>query len=68
MGKNENHWITIKLIGGPKSPRGAIGSKVFLTSGGARGAEMRIWGGNSASNRPPKLYFMICERYHTFDK
>ena len=33
---NENHWITIKLIGGAKSPRDAIGSKVFLNSGGAR--------------------------------
>jgi len=33
---NSNHWLTLKLVGGPKSPRDAIGSKVFLTSGGIR--------------------------------
>src|SRR5207237_9619657 len=32
--KNANHWLTLKLIGGPKAPRDAIGAKVFLTIGG----------------------------------
>src|SRR4030081_3755650 len=31
--KNANHWVTLKLVGGPKSPRDAIGSKVFVTTG-----------------------------------
>src|SRR5205807_5162132 len=40
--KNNNHWLTLKLIGsqksgsaksGPKSPRDAIGAKVFLWAG-----------------------------------
>jgi len=30
---NGNHWVGLKLIGGPKSPRDAIGAKVFLTAG-----------------------------------
>ncbi len=34
--KNSNHWITLKLEGGPKSPRDAIGAKAFVTAGGVR--------------------------------
>src|SRR5260370_35916744 len=32
--KNSNHWITLKLLGGSKSPRDAIGAKVFVTAVG----------------------------------
>jgi len=34
--KNDNHWIAFRLIGGPKSPRDAIGAKVFVTASGVR--------------------------------
>src|SRR5213596_4279434 len=34
--KNSNHGITFKLIGGAKSPRDAVGAKVFLSAGGVR--------------------------------
>jgi len=30
--KNNNHWIAFRLVGGPKSPRDAIGAKVFVTT------------------------------------
>jgi hypothetical protein len=33
---NGNHWIGFRLIGGPRSPRDAVGAKVFVTAGGAR--------------------------------
>ena len=33
---DSNHWVGIKLIGGPKGPRDAIGATVFLSSGGLR--------------------------------
>ena len=33
---NGNHWIAFRLVGGPHSPRDAVGAKVFLTVGGAR--------------------------------
>ena len=33
---NQNHWVQFKLIGGPKSPRDAIGAKVYVTAGGIR--------------------------------
>ena len=31
--KNRNHWLTLKLVGGPKSPRDAVGAKVFRDRG-----------------------------------
>ena len=39
--KNGNHWITLKLVGGPKSPRDAVGAKVFVTAGGVAAASRR---------------------------
>src|SRR5438105_5019262 len=44
--KNNNHWIALKLVGGPKSPRDAIGAKVFVTAGGARQRNDVISGGS----------------------
>ena len=34
--KNGNHWLGVQLRGGAKSPRDAIGAKVFVTTGGVR--------------------------------
>ncbi|HUY15524.1 MAG TPA: CRTAC1 family protein, partial [Terriglobia bacterium] len=33
MVENDNHWLGLKLVGGPRGPRDAIGAKVFLTAG-----------------------------------
>jgi hypothetical protein len=55
--KNSNHWLTLKLIGGPKSPRDAIGAKVFLTAGGARQRADVVSGGSYASSSDFRLHF-----------
>ncbi len=55
--KNGNHWVTLKLIGGPKSPRDAIGAKVFLTAGGARQRADVFSGGSYGSNSDPRVHF-----------
>jgi hypothetical protein len=55
--KNANHWLTLKLIGGPKSPRDAIGAKVFLTTGGIRQRADVFSGGSYASGSDPRLHF-----------
>lgn len=54
---NGNHWITFKLIGGEKSPRDAIGAKVFLTAGGARQRADVFSGGSYASSSDQRLHF-----------
>jgi hypothetical protein len=55
--KNSNHWVTFKLVGGPNSPRDAIGAKVFVTAGGARQRGDVFSGGSYASSSDPRLHF-----------
>ena len=55
--KNENHWLTLKLVGGPKSPRDAIGAKVFLTAGGVRQRADVFSGASYASSSDQRLHF-----------
>jgi hypothetical protein len=55
--KNNNHWITLKLVGGPKSPRDAIGARVFLTAGGVRQRADVFSGGSYCSSSDPRVHF-----------
>ena len=64
--KNNNHWLTLKLIGsqksgsaksGPKSPRDAIGAKVFLWAGGVRQRADVFSGGSYGSSSDQRLHF-----------
>ena len=55
--KNSNHWIELELIGGPKSPRDAVGAKVFLTAGGVRQRADVFSGGSYASTSDPRVHF-----------
>ena len=55
--KNGNHWLTLRLIGGPKSPRDAIGAKVFLTAGGVRQRADVFSGGSYGSSSDQRIHF-----------
>jgi len=55
--KNSNHWVTLRLVGGPKSPRDAIGAKVFVTAGGVRQRGDIFSGGSYASSSDQRLHF-----------
>jgi enediyne biosynthesis protein E4 len=52
-----HHWIELKLVGGPKSPRDAVGSTVYLTAGGKRQRGDVISGASYASTHDPRLHF-----------
>ncbi|MHB1023198.1 MAG: CRTAC1 family protein [Acidobacteriaceae bacterium] len=52
-----NHWVELKLIGGPKSPRDAIGATVYLTANGFRQRADVISGGSFASSSDQRLHF-----------
>src|SRR4029077_11831525 len=54
---NSNHWVTFKLVGGPKSPRDAIGAKMFVTAGGIRQRADVFSGGSYASSSDQRLHF-----------
>jgi hypothetical protein len=55
--ENGNHWLTLKLIGGPKSPRDAIGAKVFVTAGGVRQRADVFSGASYGSSSDQRLHF-----------
>ncbi len=54
---DKNHWVGLKLIGGPKSPRDAVGSTVYLTAGGVRQRGDVLSGGSFASSNDQRLHF-----------
>ena len=53
----KNHWVGIKLVGGPKSPRDAIGATVYLTAGGIRQRGDILSGGSYASSNDQRIHF-----------
>lgn len=55
--KNDNHWITFRLIGGPKSPRDAIGAKVFVSTGAIRQRADVFSGGSYGSSSDQRVHF-----------
>jgi hypothetical protein len=54
---DKNHWLGLKLIGGPKSPRDAVGASVYLTAGGMRQRADVISGGSYASSNDLRIHF-----------
>ena len=55
--KNGNHWLELKLVGGPKSPRDAIGATVNVEADGFKQRGDVISGGSYASTSDPRLHF-----------
>jgi enediyne biosynthesis protein E4 len=54
---DHNHWVGLLLIGGPKSPRDAIGATVFLTAGGMRQRADVMSGGSYESTNDFRPHF-----------
>jgi enediyne biosynthesis protein E4 len=54
---DKNHWVGLKLIGGPKSPRDAIGAAVYVTAGGIRQRVDVFAGGSYSSSHDPRPHF-----------
>ena len=54
---DHHHWIEIKLIGGPKSPRDAVGATVYLTANGMRQRGDVLSGGSYLSSNDMRVHF-----------
>lgn len=52
-----NHWLGLKLIGGLKSPRDAIGATVYVKAGGMRQRGDVLSGGSYASSNDQRPHF-----------
>jgi hypothetical protein len=55
--KNGSHWLTVKLIGGAKGPRDAIGATVYCTAGGVRQRGDVLSGTSYASQSDLRVHF-----------
>jgi hypothetical protein len=54
---NHNHWLGLRLVGGPKSPRDATGGTVYLTANGIRRRADVFSGGSYASTSDMRPHF-----------
>ena len=54
---DHHHWVEIKLIGGPKSPRDAVGATVYLTTNAMRQRGDVLSGGSYLSSNDMRLHF-----------
>ncbi|WP_348262496.1 CRTAC1 family protein [Telmatobacter sp. DSM 110680] len=54
---DHHHWVELKLVGGPRSPRDAVGATVYLTANGVRQRQDVISGGSYVSTNDPRLHF-----------
>jgi enediyne biosynthesis protein E4 len=54
---DHNHWLELKLVGGPKSPRDATGSTVYLAANGMKQREDVLSGGSYLSSNDPRPHF-----------
>ena len=54
---DKHHWVGLKLIGGPKSPRDAVGATVYLTAGGVRQRDDILSGGSFESSNDQRAHF-----------
>ena len=57
VSNDHNHWIELKLIGGPKGPRDAVGATVYLTANGMKQRQDVISGGSYLSSNDLRPHF-----------
>jgi hypothetical protein len=57
VSESKNHWVGLKLVGGPKSPRDAVGATAYLTANGMRQRADVLSGGSYASSNDQRLHF-----------
>ncbi len=54
---DHHHWLDLQLIGGPKSPRDAVGASVYLVAGGIRQRGDVLSGGSYLSSNDMRVHF-----------
>jgi enediyne biosynthesis protein E4 len=54
---DHHHWVELKLIGGPKSPRDAVGATVYLQANSMRQREDVMSGGSYISSNDQRPHF-----------
>jgi enediyne biosynthesis protein E4 len=57
VNSDHHHWVELHLVGGPRSPRDAVGATVYLTADGMRQRRDVISGGSYVSTNDPRPHF-----------
>lgn len=58
---DKHHWVELKLVGGPKSPRDAICASVYMKVNGKTHREDVMSGGSYISSNDQRLHFGLGE-------
>ena len=62
---DHHHWVELKLVGGPKSPRDAVGATVYLSADGMRQRQDVMSGGSYVSTNDPRPHFGLGDAIDT---
>jgi hypothetical protein len=54
---DHHHWVALKLVGGAKSPRDAVGATIYLTANGMRQRQDVLSGGSYVSSNDQRPHF-----------
>lgn len=54
---DHHHWVELRLVGGSKSPRDAVGATIYLTTNVMRQREDVMSGGSFISTNDPRAHF-----------
>jgi hypothetical protein len=54
---DHHHWVELKLVGGPKGPRDAVGATVYLKAAGMRQRGDVLSGGSYLSSNDMRVHF-----------
>ena len=54
---DKNHWLELKLVGGAKSPRDAVGATVYVSANGIKQRGDVLSGGSYGSTSDPRPHF-----------
>jgi hypothetical protein len=54
---DQHHWVELKLVGGSRSPRDAVGTTVYLSANGLRQRQDVLSGGSYVSTNDPRPHF-----------
>jgi hypothetical protein len=57
VNSDQHHWVELKLVGGAKSPRDAVGSTAYLNAAGMRQREDVLSGGSYLSSNDFRIHF-----------
>jgi enediyne biosynthesis protein E4 len=58
---DHHHWIDLKLVGGAKSPRDAVGATVYLNAAGTRQRGDVLSGGSYLSSNDMRVHFGLAD-------